>query len=123
MAKEKTNDLQERLLRFVVDVIRTLRLIEDSVENNIIKHQLVKAATSTGANYEESQAGSSKADFLNKVKIALKEAREANYWLKVLAATNDNEAVKPKLLYLLDESSQIKKILGSIATRTAKGNT
>ncbi|WP_291093681.1 four helix bundle protein [Empedobacter sp. UBA6745] len=52
----------------------------------IIKYQLVKAATSIGANYEEAQAGSSKADFINKVDISLKEARESNYWLRLIEA-------------------------------------
>lgn len=50
------------------------------------KFQLGKSSTSVGANYEEAQAGSSKADFKNKVRISLKEARESNYWLRVLKA-------------------------------------
>lgn len=58
----------------------------NKIEYQIIKHQLGKSATSIGANYEEAQAGSSKADFKNKVRISLKEARESNYWLRVLKA-------------------------------------
>jgi four helix bundle protein len=119
MEKEKPNNLQERLLHFVVDAIQTLRLLERSVENNAIKFQLIKSASSMGANYEESQAASSRKDFNNKVKIALKEARETNYWLKILVAINENPTVQPKLLHLLDESSQLKKILGSIASKSA----
>ena len=48
-------------------------------EFNVIRYQLAKSSTSAGANYEESQAGSSKADFNNKVRISLREMRESNY--------------------------------------------
>ena len=73
------NDLTKRLFRFSVGVIVFLRDIKNNQEAGIIKHQLIKAATSSGANYEESQAASSKADFTNKVSISLKEMRESNY--------------------------------------------
>ncbi len=54
------------------------------LNTKIIKYQLAKSSTSAGANYEESQAGSSKADFNNKVRIALREMRESNYWLRII---------------------------------------
>ncbi|MCH8318411.1 MAG: four helix bundle protein [Bacteroidetes bacterium] len=60
-------DLCERLFKFAIDVIRFLREIENTTETNVLKYQLTKAATSSGANYEESQAASSNADFKNKV--------------------------------------------------------
>lgn len=72
---------------------------------------MIKASTSIGANYEEAQAGSSKADFIHKVNIALKEARESNYWLRMLAAL---EGEKDELLLLMKESNELKNILGSI---------
>jgi four helix bundle protein len=86
----------------------------------IIKKQLVKSATSSGANYEESQAASSKADFHHKVKIALREKRESNYWLRVLNAILDTDYNQKELAWLIDESLQLKKILGTIAHKTKK---
>lgn len=81
----KENDLLNRTFLFGVLIIRFLRTLPDTSDLKVIKYQLIKAATSIGANYEEAQAGSSKADFTNKVNIALKEARETNYWLRMLA--------------------------------------
>ena len=84
----KENDLLKRTFNFGISCLKFLRKLESNPENNLIRFQLGKSCTSVGANYEESQAGSSKADFTNKVKIALREARETNYWLRVLKELN-----------------------------------
>ncbi|SEF63783.1 four helix bundle protein [Halpernia humi] len=78
--------------------------------------QLSKSSTSVGTNYEEAQAGSSKADFKNKCKICLKEARESNYWLRVLKELLDDKNLE--LDRLLKESLEIKKIFGAIVKNT-----
>jgi four helix bundle protein len=78
------NDLQERLFKFAVDVIKMLRSLKGGNDLRIISNQLAKAATSSGANYEEAQAAVSRADFGYKVGISLKEMRESNYWLRIL---------------------------------------
>jgi four helix bundle protein len=112
----KDNDLLERTFNFGVRCLKHLRDFPNSSEYSIIKYQLGKSSTSVGANYEESQAGSSKADFKNKVRISLKEARESNYWLRVLKAvqeTNDDE-----LNFLIQESNELKKILATILNKT-----
>jgi four helix bundle protein len=77
-------DLQERLFRFAVDVIKMLRSLKGGNELKIINYQLGKSATSAGANYEEAQAAVSRADFGFKVSISLKEMRESYYWLRIL---------------------------------------
>ncbi len=69
----------------------------------MICYQLAKSSTSVGANYEEAQAGASKADFKNKVKISLKEARESNYWLRVVKALETSENIE--LNRMLNEST------------------
>jgi len=112
------NDLLNRTFLFGVAVIKFLRTLPDSSDLKIIKYQLVKAATSIGANYEEAQAGSSKADFINKVNIALKEARETNYWLRMLA---ELEGESVTLLPMIKESNEIKNILGAIV-KNARNN-
>ena len=109
------NELAERLFKFSVDVINFLRQIPDTAETKIIKNQLIKAATSGGANYEESQAGISKREFAMKVGISLKEIREANYWLRLMMETK--LANSRKLEELMRESDELRLILGTIVTK------
>lgn len=80
------NDFLERTFKFGVDMIKFSRNLPNYPEYKLLRFQLLKACTSVGANYEESQAGSSKKDFRNKVRIALREARESNYWLRIIQA-------------------------------------
>lgn len=75
--------LCDRLFKFTIDVIKFLREIKNTTEIMVLKNQLVKSASSAGANYEEAQAASSRADFKNKVSISLREMRESNYWLRI----------------------------------------
>jgi len=99
------NDFEERLFNFAVRTIKFLRTLPVSSEYNVIKYQLTKSASSSGANYEESQAGSSKADFTNKVRIALREMRESNYWLRIINGLVDIE--NSELNYLIKESKEL----------------
>ena len=114
----RQNDLLERTFNFAVAVLKFLRTIESLPERNLIRYQLGKSCTSVGANYEESQAGSSKADFLNKVKISLREARESNYWLRIIKALIEEENIE--LNNLLKESQELKNILGAIVNNSNK---
>ncbi len=111
------NDLAERLFEFAVRVIEFLKSVPYTPENKIIRGQLSKSATSVGANYEEAQGGSSKPDFTNKVRIALREMRESNYWLRIIKRTIP-EVKKVDLDYLLQESTELKNILGSIVQKS-----
>ena len=113
MEEDRKNDLCERLFEFAVQVIEFLKTLPYSPENKTIRTQLSKSACSAGANYEESQGGSSKADFVNKVRISLREMRESNYWLRIIKRTV-NEIDHSKLDWLINESAELKKILGSI---------
>lgn len=112
------NNLQKRLFDFGVNIMRLLPRLPKIPEYNVIRYQLAKCSTSSGANYEEAQAGSSKADFNNKVRISLREMRESNYWLRILEATLADESFRTDLDYLIDESNQLKCILGSIVAKT-----
>ena len=115
--EEKKNDLCDRLFEFAVKVIEFLKTLPYSPENKTIRTQLSKSACSSGANYEESQGGSSKADFSNKVRISLREMRESNYWLRIIKRTV-NEVNTSDLDYLIQESSELKNILGSIVQKS-----
>ena len=112
------NNLTERLFKFAVDVIKYLRTLPNTPEYKIIRYQLTKSSTSSGANYEEAQAGSSRADFSNKVRISLREMRESNYWLRIIK--NINEKSDDLLNDLITESTELKNILGSIVQKTRK---
>jgi len=111
------NELCERLFDFSVDVLNLLKKLDKSEFSGLFKYQLGKSSTSSGANYEESQAGISHADFINKVKIALKEMRESNYWLRLLKAINEDSKLDNKIDKLVIESGELKKILGSIVNK------
>lgn len=112
----QNNNLLDRTFKFGVNCIIFLRTLPRDFEYNVIKLQLTKSSTSIGANYEESQAGSSKADFKNKVRISLREARESNYWLRVIKALERSE--NEQLESLIQESKEHKNILASIINNT-----
>ena len=107
--------LGDRLFKFAVDVIKLLIEIKSSPEISVIKYQLAKASTSSGANYEEAQSASSKADFKYKMDITLREMRESNYWLRILKELKIGK--KEMGNYLVHESEELKKILGSICSK------
>lgn len=81
-------DITERTFRFPLDILKLFRNInrDYSADKNILSKQLLRSGTSIGANVEEAQSGQSRADFISKMSIALKEARETHYWLRLLAA-------------------------------------
>ena len=114
---EKKNDLCERLFEFAVRVIEFLKTLPYTPENKTIRTQLSKSACSSGANYEEAQGGSSRADFTNKVRLSLREMRESNYWLRIIKRTVVEINVF-ELDYLIQESSELKNILGSIVQKS-----
>ena len=84
--------------------------------------QLLRSATSAGANYEEARGAESKVDFAHKLQVALKEMRESNYWLRLLIRSGK---VSPEIMAeLLDESNQLRAILSkSVATAKGKAKT
>jgi len=111
--------LGNRLFEFAVRVIKFCRRLPKSKEYEIIKYQLIKASSSSGANYEEAQGEISKADFINKINISLKEMRESNYWLRIINEIHEEDG---ELNYLLNESEELKKILGAIYSKSSKNN-
>jgi four helix bundle protein len=111
------NDLAERLFEFAVRVIEFLKTLPYTPENKTIRTQLSKSSCSAGANYEESQSGSSKPDFINKVRISLREMRESNFWLRIIKRTV-KEANASEVDYLIKESAELKSILGSIVQKS-----
>lgn len=110
-------DLKERTFEFAVQTILMLRSVNTTMENDVVRHQLAKSATSIGANYEEAQAASSKRDFKQKVSIALKEAREAHYWLRIMKRTEIGDSAR--VSSLTREAYELKSILAAIVNRVS----
>lgn len=110
---ETPQDIRERAFDFAVRIIRLCHELDKKpgVCRNISR-QLLRSGTSIGANAEEALAAQSKPDFISKNSIALKEARETHYWLRLLIATRIIAVAK--LADLLSEAEEIKRILGSI---------
>jgi len=116
----ESGDLNSRLFNFAVRSIKFLKKLPNTPEFTTIRYQYSKSSCSSGANYEESQAGSSRPDFSNKVRISLREMRESNYWLRIIHATVPELREDEELNWLLQESEELKKILGSIVSKTSK---
>ncbi len=103
--------LLDRALGFSAAVIGFYRGIQADCAGRILGKQLVRAATSIGANVAEAQGGQSRADFVMKLSIAHKEVRETAYWLLVLQEAKIGDAQLRR--NLLDEVQQFTRILGA----------
>src|SRR3990170_1656574 len=112
----KQSLIKEKSYSFALQVIGLYKVVLKHNEF-VLSKQLLRAGTSIGANVEEALAGQSRADFLSKMSIASKEARETNYWLRLL---RDSEIIsKTEIEPLLAESESIANILTSIVKTTA----
>jgi four helix bundle protein len=105
--------ITDRAFAFAVRIVNLCKFLEkQSAISRTLINQLLDAATSVGANLEEAVAGQSRADFIHKNAIALKEARESNYWLRLIIATSSfKPSVSVGILELERESSEISKII------------
>ncbi len=118
-AGEKPRNICERTFAFSVRVVGLCQGLDGRPGvHATLARQLLRAGTSIGANLEEAQAGQSRGDFISKVSIALKEARETDYWLRLLEATGIGSA--DQLRELRGEVTELKRILGAILVSTKK---
>lgn len=117
----KHRDICERTFQFAVRIIKLCQHLEEhSGVNRTLGNQLLRAGTSIGSNVEEAQAGHSRADFISKIGIALREARETHYWLRLLEAAEIVPA--SRIDSLKGEAEELKKILGAIVVSSRKRN-
>ncbi|MDP3974383.1 MAG: four helix bundle protein [bacterium] len=108
----KNYDLEVRTKTFSINVINLCKKLPYNFVNKTLFDQLIRSSTSIGANYREANETDTKKDFKNKIRIAKKEARETIYWLELLS--NSNSEYQMEISSLLDESSQLMKIIASI---------
>lgn len=114
------SDLRVRTFDFAVRIVKLCTFLQANHRNlKVLANQLLKSGTSIGANVEEAKAAQSKADFLAKYHISLKEARETIYWLKLLSASGG--IPQKRLQPILTECGEIAKMLAA-SLITAKKN-
>jgi four helix bundle protein len=113
---DQPQEITERAFEFAVQVVKLCQFLrsEHGIPRVLIS-QFLKSGTSIGANLEESKGGQSRADYLSKVSIACKEARETHYWLRIFATTI--LVPEAKLDWLLDEANQLVAILTTIVKK------
>jgi four helix bundle protein len=118
--KTTTYDLEKRTETFSQKVIFLLREVPETTITRPIITQLIKSATSIGANYWEANGAESKKDFIHKVAISRKEARETKYWLNLLKSSVPK--LKEKIEDCLKENNELILIFSSIVIKSKAKN-
>ncbi len=113
----KENKLVVLSKQFAVDVVNLCMAIKETRKGNVLLNQLLRSGTSVGANIHEANYAASKAGFINKFQIALKECYESEYWLELFEETKLISEEEFKKMY--DKCSKIRKLLIA-SLRTAK---
>lgn len=106
------NVIENKSFQFAIRIVRLYKFLCEEKKEYILSKQLLRAGTSIGANVTESQQAQSKPDFVSKISIALKEASETKYWIKLLGATGYLSTNQTKSI--LDDCIEIEKILVTI---------
>ena len=108
------NVVVDKAFAFAVRIVNLYKYLNHEKKEFIMSKQLLRCGTSIGANINEAQAGQSKKDFIAKMSIASKEARETQYWIKLLIATEYLTITDKHTQALVTETEEINKLLTSI---------
>jgi four helix bundle protein len=114
--KDCKYDLEDRTLRFSENLIDLVKKCPKDIVTIPIINQLIRSGTSIGANYCEANGASSKKDFLNKIFICKKEAKETMYWLHLLARALFDDKCKETCRILWKETQELTFIFSKIAS-------
>jgi four helix bundle protein len=112
----KQYDLEERTLRFAANVRAFVKKIPKTIANIEDSRQVIRSSGSIGANYIEANEALSKKDFVMRIKISRKEAKESKFWLSLLDTGNDDLDEERKML--LKEADELMKIFSSIMRKS-----
>jgi len=115
--REVPYDIREQTFQFAVQVLKAVRKLPDDSATRVVAYQLAKSATSVGANVEEADGAESRRDFVHKMSIARKEARESRYWLRVVRAAILD---RTEFCSLEQESDELVRIISSIIASANK---
>ena len=116
--ENKVYDIKKRTYLYALDVIKFLEILPREYISQTLGKQLLRSATSVGANVVEAQASSSKKDFVNFYRYSLKSANESKFWLGLLR--DSNRASMEKINPILSETNELSNILAS-SILTMKG--
>ena len=116
--EKRKDDLEERLLDFAVRIIKLAKALPNTSIGKHIGGQLIRAGTSAGSNYEEACGAESRADFIHKLGIVLKELKESRFWLRLIQRTELISIHRVELL--IKESEELCAIIAK-SIITAKG--
>ncbi len=108
----KKFDIHDRIFEFVIRVLHLIKALPKTFENRVLLEQLIRSATSMGANDQEADGVSTQKDFIHCYTIVRKEGKETMYWLRLLAELN--EKLKPRMIGLLQENTELISIVSSI---------
>jgi len=111
---KQDNIILDKSFAFSVRIVKLYKYLCDEKKEYILSKQLLRSGTSIGANVNEAQAGQSKADFIAKMSISSKEARESKYWIDLLIATNFLNKEDNYTQSLVSDIKEIVKLLTSI---------
>ncbi|MBS1258391.1 MAG: hypothetical protein MAG551_01450 [Candidatus Scalindua arabica] len=113
----KQYDLEERTFQFAKNVSLYVKKSPRTVSNMEYGKQVVRSSGSVGANYIEANEALSKKDFIMRIKISRKEAKESAYWLRLIVETNSEEYMEEGNK-LSNEATELKKILSAILEKS-----
>jgi four helix bundle protein len=113
----KQYDLEDRTFEFAKNIALYVRKLPRNISNLEYGKQAVDASGSVGANYIEANEALGKKDFLMRIKICRKEAKESAYWLRLIIETNDKEFAQDGFR-LLNEAVELRKIFSSILVKS-----
>jgi four helix bundle protein len=113
----KQYDLEDRTLQFAKNVRVLVKKLNKSIANIEDGKQVVRSSGSVGANYIEANESLSKKDFIMRIKISRKEAKESRYWLRLIDINQNNE-LESKRKVLIDEATELMKIFGAILQKS-----
>jgi four helix bundle protein len=116
-----SDDMSDRFMVFVVNIIKLEKQLCKTYSGRHIYGQLFRAGTSAGANYEEARAGESRADFIHKMQIVLKELRESHFWIKLIITAKLIISEDEVLKFIFNESKELASIAAkSVVTAKSK---
>lgn len=118
MATMGNSIIGEKSFNFAVRIVKLYKYLCDEKREFVLSKQMLRSGTSIGANVQEGLQGQSKRDFLMKMNIALKEASETKYWLRLLLATNYLSGKEQQSIF--EDCIEIEKILTSIVRTTSE---
>ena len=109
--------VQDKSFYFAIRVVKLCKILREEQKEYIMTKQLLRSGTSIGANIAEAQQAQSKSDFVHKMSIALKEASETNYWIRLLRATDylNDKAMES----MIQDCSELEKML-TVIIKSAK---